>query len=121
MSLVGQVSTRWSRLHWTTLRVVRTVRKWPAVRYVRRLAATKNGRSPREPGSVDDTQAVTAVDANDDTLDRFVVWHYRFDAERHERRNVVVAAFDGEGEFIAEIERRSAGLQRQSDPVRRRP
>lgn len=35
------------------------------------------------------------VDSDDDTLDRFVVWHYGYDAVRHERRNVVVTAFDG--------------------------
>ncbi len=35
------------------------------------------------------------VDPDDDTLDRFVVWHYRYDAVRHERRNVVAIAFDG--------------------------
>lgn len=36
--------------------------------------------------------------ANDDVV-RFVVWHYRYDPERRERRHVLVAAFDNEQEF----------------------
>ena len=40
------------------------------------------------------------VDVEDDSIRRFVVRHYRFDPERHERRHVVVAAFDNEDEFI---------------------
>jgi hypothetical protein len=34
------------------------------------------------------------VDPNDDSIHRFVVHHYRYDPDRHERRHVVVAAFD---------------------------
>ena len=37
---------------------------------------------------------MAAVDPYDDTIERFVVFHYRFDPERNERRNVIVAAFD---------------------------
>ena len=44
------------------------------------------------------------VDVEDDNIRRFVVQHYRFDPERHERRNVVVAAFDNEDEFIELIQ-----------------
>ena len=40
------------------------------------------------------------VDVEDDNIRRFVVHHYRCDPERRERRNVVVAAFDNEDEFI---------------------
>ena len=35
------------------------------------------------------------VDSDDDTLDRFVVWHDGYDAVRHERRNVVAIVFHG--------------------------
>lgn len=48
---------------------------------------------------------MSEVDADDDTISRWVIHHYRYDDERHERRNVVVAAFDTEGEFQAEFER----------------
>jgi hypothetical protein len=55
------------------------------------------------------------VDAEDDTLRRYIVRHYRYDPERHERRHVVVAAFDSQKEYerclravSAEIERRKA-------------
>lgn len=41
------------------------------------------------------------MDAEDDKIRRFVVQHFRYDHERHERRHVVVAAFDDEGEFEA--------------------
>lgn len=51
------------------------------------------------------------VDADDDTIRRFVVLHYRYDAERRERRNVVVAAFDDEAEFNSRIEAMSADLR----------
>ena len=44
------------------------------------------------------------VDPDDDTILRFVLQHYRFDPERHERRLIVVAAFDNEDEFLAAAE-----------------
>ncbi|GAB3077604.1 hypothetical protein [Pedococcus soli] len=44
------------------------------------------------------------VDAEDDSIRRFVVRHYRYDPARHERRHVVVAAFDNEREFTALLE-----------------
>lgn len=34
------------------------------------------------------------IDPEDDTLDRWVVRHYRYDPERRERRHVTVAAYD---------------------------
>jgi hypothetical protein len=46
---------------------------------------------------------VAEVNAQDDSLRRFVVQHYRYDPERRERRNVVVAAYDNETEFLARI------------------
>jgi hypothetical protein len=44
---------------------------------------------------------VAAVDPDDDTICRYVVRHYRYDPDRHERRHVVVAAFDNESEYDA--------------------
>lgn len=40
------------------------------------------------------------VDPDDDDVLRLIVQHYRYDPERHERRHVVVAAFDNEEEFL---------------------
>jgi hypothetical protein len=65
---------------------------------------------------------VARVDPEDDGLRRYIVRHYRYDPERHERRHVVVAAFDSRREFNAcfravsrEIERRKAAGE-QVDP-----
>jgi hypothetical protein len=44
------------------------------------------GRSPH-------TSDVPTVDADDDTIHRWVVRHYAHDSGRHERRHQVVAAF----------------------------
>jgi hypothetical protein len=60
---------------------------------------------------------VARVDPENDDVLRFVVQHHRYDPERHERRHVVVAAFDTEQELLsgmdtvrAEIEgRKSCG------------
>jgi hypothetical protein len=54
---------------------------------------------------------MAVVDPDDDTLQRYVVLHYRYDEVRHERRDVVVAAFDNEQEFLAEYTRRAARLK----------
>lgn len=43
--------------------------------------------------------AVPRVDPEDDSIERFIVRHYRYDPQRRERRHVVVAAFDNEQEF----------------------
>ncbi|GAB3439080.1 hypothetical protein GCM10027517_12060 [Phycicoccus ginsengisoli] len=51
------------------------------------------------------------VDADDDTIQRFVVRHYRFDPGRHERRHVVVDVFDTEAEYLAAIEAVRAGIE----------
>jgi hypothetical protein len=58
---------------------------------------------------------VAQVDPDDDDIVRFVVWHYRFDAERRERRNVVVAAFDDDEEFRLDLQRRAEELRRLKD------
>lgn len=39
------------------------------------------------------------VDPGDDSICRWVLHRYRFDPERRQRRNVVVAAYDNEAEF----------------------
>ena len=46
------------------------------------------------------------VDADNDSIDRWIVWWYRYDDTRRERRNTTVAAFDNWDEF----ERRIAEL-----------
>jgi hypothetical protein len=48
--------------------------------------------------------AVPRVDPEDDSIERFIVRHYRYDSQRRERRHVVVAAFDNELEYGACIE-----------------
>lgn len=48
---------------------------------------------------------MSEVDPADDTIARWVIHHYRYDEVRHERRNVTVAAFDNEAEFLAEVTR----------------
>jgi hypothetical protein len=58
---------------------------------------------------------VAAVDPDDDTVERYVVRHYRYDPNRHERRHVVVAAFDNEPEFHAYLEATAASLRMQRD------
>jgi hypothetical protein len=55
---------------------------------------------------------VAEVDPDDDTINRFIVWWYRFDPARHERRNTTVAAFDNEPEFMDRIEALSDELRR---------
>jgi hypothetical protein len=51
------------------------------------------------------------VDPDDDTLTRFVAQHYRYDPERHERRNVCLAAFDDQAEFEEFVSVRGAELR----------
>jgi hypothetical protein len=57
--------------------------------------------------------AVGSVDHEDDSIRRWVIYHYRFDPERNERRNVVVAAFDNQREFLKEFGNYSAMIQRE--------
>lgn len=42
---------------------------------------------------------MSRVDPEDDHITRFLVRHYRYDPARHERRYMVVAAFDNRREF----------------------
>ena len=54
---------------------------------------------------------MATVDPDDDTIKRFIVQHYRHDPVRHERRNVVVAAFDDETEYEGYLHERSLELK----------
>jgi len=54
---------------------------------------------------------VARVDPDDDSIRRFVVRHYRYDPDRHERRHVVVAAFDTKREFKACMEETAAEIR----------
>ena len=51
------------------------------------------------------------VDPDDDTIEWYVVRHYRYDHQRSERRHVVVAAYDNEQEFEARIQQESDLLE----------
>lgn len=59
--------------------------------------------------------AVASVDPDDDSITRYVVWHYRYDPDRNERRNVVVAAFDNPDEWQTEVRNRAADLRARRD------
>jgi len=54
---------------------------------------------------------VAAVDPDDDSAWRYVIRHYRYDPDRHERRHVVVAAFDSQSEFRAFLDAAAATLR----------
>jgi hypothetical protein len=54
---------------------------------------------------------VAVVDPDDDTIARWVVAHYGYDADRRERRHVVVAAFDNPDEFHADSDARAEQLR----------
>lgn len=54
---------------------------------------------------------MASVDPNDDSIYRFVVRHYRYDPDRHERRHMVVATFDTRQEFEASLTRADTELR----------
>jgi len=58
---------------------------------------------------------VARVDPGDDSIERFIVRHYRYDPQRRERRHVVVAAFDNEREFRACMEGVQAEIRRRRE------
>jgi hypothetical protein len=65
---------------------------------------------------------VGEVDAKDDAIERWLLLELRYDPDRRERRNVVVAAFDSEAEchrrFIElRLENRDAALSQQHLPA----
>ena len=51
------------------------------------------------------------VDPDDDTIERHVVFWYRYDAGRNERRHCVVAAYDNETEMCLRMDAEHAVLQ----------
>ena len=58
---------------------------------------------------------MATVDPEDDSITRFIAHHYRYDPERRERRNVFLAAFDDEAEFMDFVETRGADLRARQD------
>jgi hypothetical protein len=58
---------------------------------------------------------VARVDPEDDSIERFIVRHYRYDPQRRERRHVVVAAFDNDAEFRACMEDVQAEIGRRRE------
>jgi hypothetical protein len=58
---------------------------------------------------------VARVDPADDTIERFIVRHYRYDPQRRERRHVVVAVFDNEREYQACMQSVQAEIRRRRE------
>ena len=61
------------------------------------------------------------VDPSDDSISRWVIHHYRFDPERRQRRNVVVAAYSDEIEFEAALAACHRRIQKEIDSGTRSP
>ena len=59
------------------------------------------------------TGHVAAVDPDDDTILRHVVRRYAYDPARHERRHMVIAAFDNNREYKRLLERLGRELERR--------
>lgn len=55
------------------------------------------------------------VDPGDDSISRWVIYHYRFDPERRQRRNMVVAAYSDEVEFEAALAAYHRRIQKEID------
>ena len=51
------------------------------------------------------------VDPYDDSITRYVVHRYAYDATRHERRHITVATFDNAAEFRATIDALTREIQ----------
>jgi len=71
-----------------------------------------------------DGRAVVEVAWDDDAQDRWILWWYRYDESRHERRNTVVAAFTKRAEFDGRLAEASKELERlkaegKAEPVER--
>lgn len=88
-------------------------------RTLRPDSGTSGSALVAEPSSVRSAQPyalpVAQVDPEDDSIRRFVVQHYRYDPERHERRHVVVAAFDSKREYRRVLEATAAEVLRGKD------
>lgn len=61
------------------------------------------------------------ADPNDDSLWRWVLQHYRYDPQRHQRRNTTVAAYDNAAEFEAAFTTYSQRIQADIDAGDRDP
>lgn len=59
--------------------------------------------------------AMASVDPADDSVRRFIVRHYAYDPNRHERRHNLVAAYDNEQEFKSRIDRLSRELKNRRE------
>ena len=59
------------------------------------------------------TAVMATVDADDDSIRRYVLRHYAYDPGRHERCHQVVAAFDDRGEFERQMRALSRELERR--------
>jgi hypothetical protein len=60
------------------------------------------------------------VDPEDDSIERFIVRHYRYDPQRRERRHVVVAVFDNEVEYgacMASVQAEIEARRDRGEPV----
>lgn len=55
------------------------------------------------------------VDADDDTIWRWVIYHHRFDADRNEHRPVVVSAYDNVREYERELDRYHCQIREEID------
>jgi hypothetical protein len=78
-----------------------------------RRTASNNGIADCLIGGQDG--AMACVDHNDDSVRRFIVRHYAYDPGRHERRHILVAAYDNEPEFKEQIDRRSRELKNRRE------
>jgi hypothetical protein len=56
---------------------------------------------------------VARVDIDDDSIERHVAFHFRYDPARRQRRHVAVAAFDSEAECEAFLDQANADLRAQ--------
>lgn len=55
------------------------------------------------------------VDFEDDSIDRWCVFHYRFDPERNEVRHVLLKAFSSRREMMKFMKIASAALQKRKE------
>jgi hypothetical protein len=55
------------------------------------------------------------IDANDDTKGRWIVYHYRYDPERRERRHVIVACFDKKKDWLRFFDQTAKLLQEEKE------
>lgn len=93
---------------------------WPVDAVIRPCRdAVSCQRTCATPATGSYPQRVAEVSADDNSIQRFIVQHYRYAPERHEPRNVIVAAFDNEAEFKYRIHELSAEVERRRSPANR--